>query len=94
MIGDDNVLLKYSNPQLLVVNTVTNLRTQDTAELQDSKLYVNLIDGISGKLFQRVVHDNAVGPINSIVIENFVIVGYWNSKVRSVIYLNFMITLI
>ena len=79
-LGDNTVLLKYSNPQLLLVNTLSKSSIENE-EQSDSKLFVNMIDIVSGKILQRLAHENADYPVNSVVIENFAIVSYWNPKV-------------
>jgi hypothetical protein len=77
ILGDDNVLLNYINPNLMVVCTLA----QSSEAPEDSKLYVNLVDVISGKLLHRIVHDNAVGPVRGVIVDNFVLVAFWNNKV-------------
>lgn len=71
------MLLNYINPNLMVVCTLA----QSSEAPEDSKLYVNLVDVISGKLLHRIVHDNAVGPVRGVIVDNFVLVAFWNNKV-------------
>lgn len=49
----------------------------------DSTLFIHIIDIVSGKILHRVSHENVELPIRGVIIENFVLISYWNSKVRS-----------
>jgi len=74
ILGDDSVLLKYLNPHMSAVVTISSTDSLD-------KLFVSLVDTITGKIIIRMEQENAVAPIHSLIIENHVIVTYWNSKV-------------
>jgi hypothetical protein len=70
------VLLKYLNPHLLVVCT-----TSKEGKL-DKKLFINIIDTVSGKLIHRSVYEHALPPISGTLMENFIVVSFWNAQVR------------
>lgn len=83
-------MIKYINPNLLVVATVSppssarnldsdNLTNQSVTEVT---LTLSLLDTVTGKVVRRITHDGGVGPVHLAVIENFVIATYWNSEVN------------
>lgn len=80
-IGDSNVLLKYLNPNIVVISTLS-VDEMDQSTAKDARLAINIFDRVSGKLLQRITHDSASLPVASVVVENFVVVSYWNSKVK------------
>lgn len=82
VLSDNNVLLKYLNPHMLAICTIVESSVQESEGTKGSKVFVSIIDTISGKLLQRIEHDGATGPVRSIFLENFVIVSYWNSIVK------------
>lgn len=47
-----------------------------------STLYLTLIDSASGKVIHRVTHENGAAPVNAVIIENNIVVTYWNSKAK------------
>ncbi len=71
--------MKYLNPHLLLLCTAYEVHSSQ-GDLTDAKLFMNIVDSVSGKLLNRISHENAVGPFNSLVLENFVFVSYWNPK--------------
>lgn len=85
--GDNNVLVKYLNPHVLVICTAYETQSS-SGDLTDAKMFINVIDSVSGKMLTRVPHENAVGPFNSLVLENFIFVSYWNPKVRHFAHAN------
>lgn len=42
---------------------------------------VTLVDAVSGRIIKKLVHEWATLPVHCLIIENFVITTYWNSKV-------------
>ena len=77
ILGDDSVLLKYLNPHMSVVVTLS----LSTISSQEDMMFVSLVDTITGKIIMRIEQENAVAPIHSLIMENHVVVTYWNSKV-------------
>lgn len=43
---------------------------------------VTLVDVASGRVIKKFLHDWATYPVHAVIIENFVVTTYWNSKVR------------
>ena len=74
ILGDDSVLLKYLNPHMSAVITLSS-------SSGDDMMVITLIDTVSGKIIVRIEQENAVAQIHSLIIENHVIVTYWNNKV-------------
>jgi hypothetical protein len=77
-LGDDNVLLNYINPNLAVLVTLGKEGRMEG----EAKLFINIIDILSGKVIHRIIQENAELPIRGIIIENFVLVSYWNGKAK------------
>lgn len=44
-------------------------------------MFLSLVDTITGKIIMRIEQENAAAPIHSLIMENHVVVTYWNSKV-------------
>lgn len=59
----------------------TKSSTNAEKDESDSTLFINIIDVVSGKILHRVSHENVESPIRGVIIENFVLVSYWNGKV-------------
>lgn len=89
ILGDDSVLLKYVNRNVILVSTISppeaaredyfdNLSNADAT----SYLTLHLVDVISGNVIKRIVHEAAVKPVNVVMVENMIVVSYWNSKAR------------
>jgi len=76
ILGDDSVLLKYLNPHMTAVITLSSSNSGD------DMMVITLIDTVTGKIIVRIEQENAVAPIHSLIIENHVIVTYWNNKVN------------
>lgn len=75
ILGDDSVLLKYLNPHMSAVVTLS------LSSSQEDIMFVSLVDTITGKIIMRIEQENAAAPIHSLIMENHVVVTYWNSKV-------------
>lgn len=78
IMGDDSLLLKYINPNLIVIITQSDAKDDSGY----STIHVNIVDSISAKVIYRTSHEEAGGPVSSIVIENNIIVSYWNNKAK------------
>ena len=81
-LGDDNVLVKYLNPHSMVVCTQRDILDTDNT-IVDSTLYIHVIDSVSGKILVRSQYEHATGPFHGTLLENFILITYWNLKVRS-----------
>lgn len=82
ILGDDNILVKYLNPNMIVVCTATKTFESTSSEGASAiapQVYLNLIDVVSGNVLQRVVVDSATVPVRAHLMENFVLLSYWNS---------------
>jgi hypothetical protein len=112
VLGDDSVLLKYTNPNIVMVTTVSPPEASSDPSICDTtptthgspsdaavagmtigtgigsagtcKMKVTVIDTVSAKVVYRIVHENAVPPAHSTVVENTLVYTYWNTKVRCV----------
>lgn len=64
--GDDSLLLKYLNPNLFSIATLSTeqLEGGNTA----SVLHVTLLDSVVGRVIHRVRHTNAVGPVRMVQV--------------------------
>jgi hypothetical protein len=81
ILGDDNILVKYLNPNMMVVCTAANFVesiSSDGTNAMTPQVYLNLIDVVSGNVLQRVVVDSASVPVRAHLMENFVLLSYWN----------------
>jgi hypothetical protein len=74
-LGDDSVLVKYLNPHLVVVASMT-----DGANGDENQLTIHILDSISGRLLHRCSHDHAALPVEVDVSENWITYSYWNPK--------------
>lgn len=79
ILGDDSVLLKYLNPHMSAVVTLS------LSSSQEDMMFVSLVDTITGKIIMRIEQENAAAPIHSLIMENHVVVTYWNSKVCNIV---------
>jgi hypothetical protein len=70
-LGDQSLLLKYLNPHAATVVSRT--------ALEDS-LVVTVVDTVSARILYRGVVPAGSEPVNVVMIENHVVVTYWNSK--------------
>ncbi|KAJ8601198.1 hypothetical protein CTAYLR_003237 [Chrysophaeum taylorii] len=92
ILGDDAILLKYLNPHLCAVCTVSaggpaplldpKLRTSQSPDVEPPSLYVTLVDAVASKVVARVAHPHGAAPCRVAVSENWVVYSYWNSKAK------------
>jgi len=85
--GDDSVLLKYRNPHLLLVATVsvpspTLDETNETVSVYEPTLYINLVDTVSMKTVYRVALPDASPPVHMEMLDHRVFASYWSDRVR------------
>ena len=77
VMGDDSLLLKYINPYMRVVVTA-----RKSAGDNLSLLTVNIVDTVSAKIVYRAIHEDAEGPVHCSLVENNLVVSYWNGKAK------------
>ncbi|TDH71102.1 hypothetical protein CCR75_003513 [Bremia lactucae] len=75
--GDDSLLIKYLNPNLFAIATLT---TQVSLHDKDATtvLYVYLIDAVAGRILHRVRHLDVDSPVRMVQSENWLVYSYWN----------------
>jgi len=78
VLGDDSLLLKYLNPHLVVVATVSEPLMDDPDN--QPTLYITLVDSVSGEILHRLSHANGKGPVHMTITENWVVYSYWENK--------------
>ena len=66
---------------VVITTTIEGLEDGSLSNIE-SKMFINIFDTVSGKLLQRIAHESATEPVASVIIENFVVVSYWNAKVN------------
>jgi hypothetical protein len=83
--GDATFLRKYVNANVIAVATVrkgahTVSRLLPTLKKgTDPCVNVYIIDSVTGRILEKLVHHGGVGPVNVEVTENSVVFGYWNA---------------
>ena len=70
-LGDQSLLLKYLNP-----NSATIISISD----EEHSLVVTVVDTISARVLYRALIPYGGEPVNAIMIENHVVLSYWNTK--------------
>ena len=78
VLGDDTLLIKYLNPNLVGVVSSTHAARGPV----DSVLEVRLVDAVSGRVLQAKVHEHASGPTHAVRQSNWFIYTYWNTKAK------------
>merc|ERR1711871_1811427 len=86
-LGDDSVLMKYLNPNtaLVVTEAIEGSSAgtgSGTTATTTSRLEVHLLDTISSKLLYRSTIHNGSGPVSTVLIENNILVIYWNQLTK------------
>jgi len=80
--GKEEVFYKYLNPHLLVVCTTSIAipgRAVAPRAVNEAHLNVYLVDGVTGRIFDRLVHKHGVGPVAAIQVENRVVYSFFNA---------------
>lgn len=81
VLGDDSILLKYINPNLVALVS-TAAEASSSNQTDGVGIFVNLVDGVSSKVIHRMAVEDATAPVHCVVLENSVVVTYWNAKVK------------
>jgi hypothetical protein len=95
LLGDDSVLLKYSNPATMLVSSLIGSKksvetefyqpeegSNVTASSNGAMLVLTLLDIVSGNVIKRITHPSAALPVRTLLVENTIIATYWNSQNR------------
>lgn len=72
VLGDDNMLRKYLNPHLLAACVAHS----------SGSMMIYAIDAASGRIVRRWTLDSAAGPAQALVMENYIVVSYYNAKAK------------
>ena len=70
-LGDQSLLLKYINPHSATVVSYSE---------EDHSLVTTIVDIISARVLYRALIPYGSEPVSAVMIENHVIVSYWNAK--------------
>mmetsp|Transcript_25711 Transcript_25711/g.80512 ORF Transcript_25711/g.80512 Transcript_25711/m.80512 type:complete len:540 (-) Transcript_25711:30-1649(-) len=82
-LGDGSLLIKYLNPNLVVVATVDPSPASGGGGGPDKpSLFINVVDVVSSKVLYRAGHANAGAPLRLTLHENWVIYSYWTRGKR------------
>ncbi|CAD5211294.1 unnamed protein product [Bursaphelenchus okinawaensis] len=73
VLGDRNVLYKYSNPNLVAILTIDNTHTT---------LSLYLVDAVTGEVIHVAKHNHGSEPVNLLHCENWITYTYWNELTR------------
>lgn len=73
VLGDRTVLYKYINPNLAAVVATS---------VQQSTIYIYLIDVVTGAILYQTAHRKAKGPVHVVHSENWLVYSFINEKSR------------
>jgi ER membrane protein complex subunit 1, C-terminal len=87
IVGDQSILMKYANPHTVLLTYFSSEKgsQQSEAPLKDEgeSLYAALVDTVSNKILYRILlSKTASKPVHTLLVENHVIVTYWNAKAK------------
>ena len=69
--GDRSTMFKYVNPNVFFIATDDG-----------SGIHAHLVDGVSGRIFYRVYHAKAKGPVYATLCENWVTYSYFDTDAQ------------
>lgn len=72
-IGAGSLMIKSINPHLIAVASQA---------ANNSGLALTVIDSVTGRLVERLVHKNCMEPVHMVLFENSVIYTSWNDKLK------------
>jgi ER membrane protein complex subunit 1, C-terminal len=85
-VNPHTVLLAYFSPKKTPAETGAGASASASAETSSSEgspLYAAVVDTVSSKILYRVLLCNtASAPVHALLVENHVIVTYWNAKAK------------
>lgn len=86
-LDDDSLLLKYLNPSIIMIASVSPAEAADNYynPIDDEntsaiRMYLSLVDTVNARVIYRASLESASNPIYPILIENHIVVTYWNVK--------------
>jgi len=93
--GDDNVMTKYLNPNMVGIVTATNNENScctenysngpqyfDDFSVVSPTMSFYLVDTISGRFIHRISIKYGSAPVHMVLIENSAVITYWNWKAK------------
>ena len=72
-IGAGSLMIKSINPHLIAVASQS---------LDSTGVTLSVIDSVTGRLIERLVHKNCVSPVHMVLFENSVVYTSWNEKLK------------
>ncbi len=97
MLGDDSVLLKYLNPNVVLISTISPPQAavhhyhssfldgastpSQAGHNESSVLTLTLVDTVTGKVVKRISHEGAGLPLHVVLVEHSIVATFWNIKV-------------
>lgn len=81
-LGDDSLLMKYLNPSTALVVTEHSVPVANSSTTTTSQLEVHFLDTVSAKVLYRSSILNGASPVQAVVVENNLMVSYWNSAMK------------
>lgn len=82
VVGDRDVVYKYTSKNLLFVATVTPKAAGEIGSVtpDESWLVVYLIDTVTGRILHRMTHHGCQGPVRAVFSENWVVYHYFSLR--------------
>ena len=80
VLGDDSILLKYINPGIKLI--ISKSFAPNNSSNYEAIVVITLIDAVSAKIIARINIEDAADPIHSNIIENNILISYWNLKFK------------
>lgn len=78
--------MKYMNPHSVLITYFSPERSSkqsEAAKEEGESLFAALVDTVSNKVLYRILlSKTASGPVHTLLVENHVIVTYWNAKAK------------
>lgn len=79
--------MKYANPHTVLLTYFSSARGSQQSEApskdEGESLYATLVDTVSNKVLYRILlSKSASKPVHTLLVENHVIVTYWNAKAK------------
>ncbi|XP_047329563.1 ER membrane protein complex subunit 1 [Impatiens glandulifera] len=82
VMAEQELMYKYISKNLVFVATVTPKASGEigSATPDESQLVVYLIDTVTGRILNRMVHHGSQGPVHAVFSENWVVYHYFNLR--------------
>jgi hypothetical protein len=86
------VLLKYLNPNVVLISTISPPQAavhpyhssnflDEAGHNESSVLTFTLVDTVTGKVIKRISHEGAGLPLHVVLVEHSIVATFWNIKV-------------